>query len=190
MIYILIIIILMEVGRSPLGAADAKKRASLGVTNYAPSRLARRFHQICLGVLSEITTPHALSPVQYGALASLSIQPAIDQRGLAAVIGIDTVSAHHMVEELVQRGLVRRRVDPEDRRARILSLTARGTKLFRALFPEMRAAHDRILGSLTAAERRTFLDLLKRVVEANQNYARPGNGRRRPKRKAEINLFS
>jgi DNA-binding MarR family transcriptional regulator len=95
-----------------------------------------------------------------------------------------------MVEELVQRGLIRRRVDQEDRRGRLLTLTAHGAKLFRALFPKMRAAHDRILGSLTATERRTFLDLLKRVVDANQNYARPGNGRRRPRRKAEITLIS
>src|SRR5258708_23650811 len=95
----------------------ADRAARSGVTHHAPSRLARRFHQICLGVLSEITQPLGLSPIQYGALGSLDIQPGIDQRGLAALMGIDTVSAHHMVEELEGSGLVARHIDSEDRRA-------------------------------------------------------------------------
>src|SRR5438045_1439397 len=77
----------------------AEQAAPSAITHHAPSRLARRFHQICLGVLSEITQPLGLSPIQYGALGSLDIQPGIDQRGLAALMGIDAVSAHHMVEE-------------------------------------------------------------------------------------------
>jgi DNA-binding MarR family transcriptional regulator len=163
----------------------AERAAPSGVTHHAPSRLARRFHQICLGVLSEITQPLGLSPIQYGALGSLDIQPGIDQRGLAALMGIDTVSAHHMVEELEGSGLVARHIDSEDRRARVLNLTTRGRRLFRALLPEMQAGHDRILAPLSAAERRTLIDLLKRVVDANQKYARPGNGRRRPRRHME-----
>ncbi len=100
-------------------------------------------------------------------------------------MGIDTVSAHHMVEELEGSGLVPRHIDSEDRRARVLNLTTRGRRLFRALLPDMQAGHDRILAPLSAAERRTLIDLLKRVVDANRKYARPGNGRRRPRRNME-----
>jgi len=38
------------------------------------------------------------------------------------------------------------------------------------------------MAALTPAERQTFLDLLTRIIETNQSYARPGNGRRRPQR--------
>jgi MarR family transcriptional regulator, temperature-dependent positive regulator of motility len=95
-------------------------------------------------------------------------------------VGIDLVSAHHMVEEFEARRLLRRDVDPKDRHARVLRLTAKGTRLFLGLLPQARAAHDQILGPLSEAERETFLELLKRIVEANSKYARPGNGRRRP----------
>lgn len=164
--------------------SSRQKRTSIpaapdGVTHHAPSRLARRFHQICLGVLCEISEPHGLSPIEYGALGSLYIEPGIDQAGLAMLLGIDKVSAHHMIDEFETGGLIRRQVDPNDRRSRALSLTPAGTKMFRDLQPQMRAAHDRILASLSTAERTTFLELLKRVVESNQEFARPGNGRRR-----------
>lgn len=167
--------------------ASKQKRISVpatldGVTHHAPSRLARRFHQICLGVLSEISEPYGLSPIEYGALGSLDIEPGIDQAGLAMLLGIDKVSAHHMIDEFEARGLIRRQVDPNDRRSRALSLTLAGTKMFRNLHLQMRAAHDRILASLSTAERVIFLKLLKRVVDANQEFARPGNGRRRFRR--------
>lgn len=168
---------------APKQKRTAVPAAPDGVTHHAPSRLARRFHQICLGILSEISEPYGLSPIEYGALGSLDIEPGIDQAGLAILLGIDKVSAHHMVDEFEAQGLIRRKVDPNDRRSRALSLTSAGTKMFRDLHLQMRAAHDRILASLSTAERITFLKLLKRIVDANQEFARPGNGRRRLRRK-------
>ena len=38
----------------------------------------------------------------------------------------------------------------------------------------------RLLAVLTPTEREIFLELLARVIEANENYARPGAGRRKP----------
>ena len=50
----------------------------------------------------------------------------------------------------------------------------------------MIAAQDQIMRTLFKSERDTLLELLTRVVEANQAYARPGNGRRAPNRKASV----
>jgi len=149
-----------------------------------PAHLARRFHQLCLGVLSELTEPEGLSPIEYAVLGSLDDRPGVDQRTLAERIGVDTVTAHHLVESLEQRALVDRRIDLADRRARILALTPQGTTLRRRLRPAIAAGHDRIMAPLSEAERATLLDLLTRVIEANESYARPGNGRRKPTRKA------
>jgi hypothetical protein len=38
---------------------------------------------------------------------------------------------------------------------------------------------------LTKAERTALLDMLTRVIEANDSYARPGNARRKPRRRSE-----
>jgi hypothetical protein len=47
------------------------------------------------------------------------------------------------------------------------------------LRPKGRTQQDRILAPLTPEERPLFLDMLTRLVEAHEAYARPGNGRRR-----------
>jgi DNA-binding MarR family transcriptional regulator len=151
-----------------------------------PAHLARRFHQICLGALAQITGPQDLSPLQFGLLASIQDQPGLDQRRLADRMGIDTVSAHHHIEFLEERGLVTRVTDPKDRRSRILKLTKRGLTLRERLRPGIIDAHDRVLSSLSRSEQDTFLRLLTRIVESNEAFARPGNGRRPPRKIAEL----
>jgi DNA-binding MarR family transcriptional regulator len=147
-----------------------------------PAHLARRFHQICLGALAQITGPQDLSPLQFGVLASIQDEPGMDQRRLADRMGIDSVSAHHHIGFLEGRGLVAREIDPDDRRSRMLRLTKQGAKLCERLRPGLADAHDSLLSSLSRQEREIFLRLLTRVVESNEMFAKPGNGRRPPKR--------
>jgi DNA-binding MarR family transcriptional regulator len=150
-----------------------------------PAHLARRFHQICLGVSAEILDPADLNPIEYALLAAVDDNPGIDQRGLGVRLGIDPASASQMVDRLARRGLLEREVHPEDRRARLLRPTSVGGELRARLRPDLLAAQDRVLGVLAPGEQERLLDLLARVVEGNDSYARPGNGRRKPKRRSD-----
>jgi hypothetical protein len=100
--------------------AMAKNRVEVPQPHRVPAHLARRFHQICLGLTAEVT----------------------ERAGL----------------------------------------TQRGQALRDRLRKDALAAQDRILSPLPAADRVKFLDLLTRLVEVHETYARPGNGRRRPPR--------
>jgi DNA-binding MarR family transcriptional regulator len=146
------------------------------------SHLARRFHQICLGATAEVIEPAGITPGEFGLLAAVQDLPDLEQRSLARTLGIDPVSAGQMIDRLEGAGLLKRRVDPGDRRARLLSATPQGAALRERLRPAALEAQERIMAALTPAERQTLLDLLTRIVETNQCYARPGNGRRRPQR--------
>jgi len=53
------------------------------------------------------------------------------------------------------------------------------------LRPVALRAQERIMSVLAHEEQVLFLDLLTRIVEGNQAYARPGNGRRKPRRQGE-----
>ena len=143
-----------------------------------PAALARRFAQICLAVVAESLAGEDVTPLQYAALAHLNDEPDIDQNGLAARLGVEQSHGSLLVEQLVVAGLVERRVNGEDRRARMLRLTARGAKLYQRLLPGARSRQDRMLAPLAPAEREIFLDQLVRIVLANEIYARPGAGRR------------
>ena len=156
--------------------------SAIPAIHRVPAHLARRFHQLCLGVLAEVTDPEGIIPLQFAVLASLDDVPGIDQRRLAQRLGIDPATTGHLIDELEELGFVDRRIDPVDRRARILRLTPSGLKLRRRLRPAMIAAHARIMVPLSSAEQTKLIELLTRVVEANEAYARPGNGRRRLRR--------
>ena len=152
----------------------------------APFPLARRFLQICTAAVAEPLAREDLMPLDMGVLAYLNRQngePNIDQNGLAAGLGIDRYSASLLVERLEKKGIVERRVNGADRRARLLRLTARGEKLHSRLRTPVGEKQMALLAPLSTKEQELFLDFLMRVVETNYALARPGAGRRKPVRR-------
>jgi DNA-binding MarR family transcriptional regulator len=144
-----------------------------------PVALARRFVQICMGVAAETLAEEDLAPLEYGVLAYLGDEPDLDQIGMAARLGTDRNTTSLLVEKLEGKGLIERRVNGADRRAKLLRLTARGDALHERIRPAMRASQRRILVALPPAEREPFLDQLIRIIKASEAYARPGSGRRK-----------
>jgi len=67
------------------------------------------------------------------------------------------------VDRVEQRGLVARTFDPEDRRARIVTLTPKGETLIRRIFASHVRAMERATSGLSAAERNTLVALLKKL---------------------------
>src|ERR1041385_8147131 len=86
-----------------------------------PTAIARRFHQVCVARTSELMSPVGLTPLQYGAMLHLSKTTAIEQNSLAERINVDRNTASLLVEQLVKKGLLDRRVNGADRRSRLLS---------------------------------------------------------------------
>jgi DNA-binding MarR family transcriptional regulator len=144
--------------------------------------LARRFYQICVTLSADSVAAADLTPLQFAVLACLNKrngEPGIDQNGLAARLGVERSHVSLLVEELGKRGLVERRVNGTDRRARILRLTSKGEGLFDRLRKKNAAANERVLDPLTPKERELLFDMLIRVIRQNTAYARPGAGRRK-----------
>lgn len=136
------------------------------------------------GVMAEVVEPHGLMPQQWGIIVAIVREPGTDQRRVAERQSIDANTASRLIDELEASGLVRRLVSPDDRRAKCLELTPTGALMRQKLRGPIMAAQDRVLAALNQTEKKSLLDMLTRVVEANQAYARPGNGRRRPVRTA------
>src|SRR5580704_9922510 len=166
----------------PLSSKRREAMNSVPPRHRVPAHLARRFHQICLGAIAEIILPAGITPSEYAVLAVIIDLPNLDQQSLAKQLGIDPVSAGQMIARLEASGYLERRIAPHDRRARPLVATRAGAKLRESLRGPALAAQNRILEPLSVRERRAYLELLTRVVEGNQSYARPGNGRRPPRR--------
>jgi DNA-binding MarR family transcriptional regulator len=165
----------------PSGGADLAPDIAPPVRR-TPMSLSRRFMQICTAAAADALASEGLTPLESGVLAYLSRvsgEPCIDQISLAARMGVDRSHASLLVDRLFDRGLVDRQINPENRRAHILRLTAAGEKVHARTRPSFNAGQQKILAVLRPAERELLLDLLVRVVEGNRILARPGAGRRK-----------
>jgi DNA-binding MarR family transcriptional regulator len=149
-----------------------------------PTAIARRLHQICVAKTSEVVGEAGLTPLQYGVLIHLSKltgKPGIEQSSLAGRLNVDRNTASLLVEQLVKKELVERRVNGADRRARLLTLTPKGEELYAQLRPAHLAANRSILAPITPHERKLLISLLIRVIEGNlarENRGSHGHSRR------------
>jgi DNA-binding MarR family transcriptional regulator len=145
----------------------------------APAALARRFQQICVAMIAEALVGEDVVQLEYAVLQFLDDVPGIDQRRLAEALGIDRNNTGVLVDGLEKKGLLDRRVNGEDRRARQLSVTAKGRKVLDRVRPKSRVTSERILKPLARAEQDQFIEFMVRLIEGNRSYARPGAGRRK-----------
>lgn len=86
------------------------------------------------------------------------------QRDLAYFTAQDPGGVSRVLDELVDKGLVRRRHDARDRRKLLVEPTAKGRAWFRASSPEVMARVGKLFEPLTVAQRRRLRDLLSALV--------------------------
>lgn len=85
---------------------------------------------------------------------------------LATAIGVDQPRASRLVQEGVERGLVRRVPDPSDARRALIQLTTAGRSQLGEVQDHRRSAVETALASFTPEEARTFAELFARFVQA------------------------
>jgi DNA-binding MarR family transcriptional regulator len=142
----------------------------LEIHNMA-GHLIRRLHQHSVSTFNETLagSDYAITPVQFAAMNALRVNPAIDQRTLARLIGYDPATIGGVVDRLEAKGYVARQINPQDRRARLLELTEFGARALAEVIPMVRAAQTAILTGLDEAQRDQFLALARQVVDASSD---------------------
>ena len=137
-----------------------------------PGHYIRRLQQIAVGIFMDETADVNVTPVQFALLFAASQETGLDQRTLAGRIGLDTSTIGAVVDRLESRELIERKVSPDDKRVRLLSVTPAGKKLLQGVMPAMLRAQDRMLAPLPKADRSKFMTMVKRIVEENNAWSR------------------
>jgi MarR family transcriptional regulator, temperature-dependent positive regulator of motility len=128
--------------------------------------LIRRAHQAHDSIFAEQTAGYDVTSPQMAALSAIQWNPGIDLSSLAEYIGYDAATIGSLVNRLVAKRLVSRRVGKHDRRTRNLTLTPRGEAFVNLVLRQANRVESELLAVLSPQERRHFMDLLYRVVEA------------------------
>ena len=128
--------------------------------------LIRRLHQQSTQVFVQRTQAAGfdLTPVQYAAIEAIYDNPGIDQARVAEMIGYDRATIGGVIERLEKKDWINREVSEQDRRARVLSLTAKGKKIRSALEPIVKDLQKDILQPLSDEDRACFINLARQVV--------------------------
>ena len=125
---------------------------NLSTIGYAVSRRFR-----------DLLAPLQLGPREFALLRAVGASEGESQQAIGDRLGIPPSRMVAFVDGLEARGLLERRLNPEDRRTRALHLTDAGGDLLGQAF-EVAVAHERDLcAGLSDAEREQLLDLLQRV---------------------------
>ena len=137
-----------------------------------PGYLIRRLHQIHVAMFVETVARGSITPIQYGLLSILAGRPNIDQLTIGEELGLDRANVTGILKRLESRKLVSRVVDPANRRRKLCLATQKGITLIRRFDAQMQACQTRLLSPLAPPERRNFMELLARLVEANNEFGR------------------
>jgi DNA-binding MarR family transcriptional regulator len=126
---------------------------------------ARRAALAVIGVFLERMADYDLRPVDFSVLSLVTHNPGITSRQLCAALNILAPNLVGMVNALEKRDLIVRQPHPLDGRAMGLHLTPAGVTLMRRA--EKTAAQLELdsTSRLTDAERKTLLQLLKKVYK-------------------------
>ncbi|MFC5676670.1 MarR family winged helix-turn-helix transcriptional regulator [Aeromicrobium endophyticum] len=99
-------------------------------------------------------------PRGYQVLVNATASTCSNQATLAQQLGIDRTVMTYLVDDLEKAGLVERRPDPADRRARQVLRTTAGETALAEAGRRIRAVEDHVLGGLAATDAQTFRRLL------------------------------
>jgi len=136
-----------------------------------PATLARRLGFMLVRasagsgrLAAETLAPLRIDGRHYGVLAILRELGPVSQQTLADILAVDRSTIVAFVDELEDLGHVRRGRNPSDRRAYAGELTAYGAKGQQEAAELLTTCERHYLEPLSAAERRTLLELLGRLV--------------------------
>ena len=104
-----------------------------------------------------VLAAHGLSMWGYVVLTALDDGPVRTQAALAEQVGADKTRIITTLDRLQESGLISRQPDPQDRRARLLSITPAGQRLRASAQAQIQANENDLLALLPAADRAGFL---------------------------------
>jgi DNA-binding MarR family transcriptional regulator len=129
-----------------------------------PTWLLSRANARAQGLLAEAFASEGVRGYHFRLLAALEQYGPSSQADLGRGTGIDRSDVVATLDDLVARGLARRKRDTDDRRRNVVSISARGVRLLGRLDSLLDAVQAAVLAPLSARERTTFVGLLEKMT--------------------------
>lgn len=126
--------------------------------------LLRRAHQRSSSIFQDLFMESGLTPMQFTSLIKIRDKGHVSQNLLGRLNNADPATIMGIVNRLVQRQLIQKKIDPADKRKSFLTLTSKGLELINSLEVAAHKVSQDTLKPLSANEQKIFLSLLARLT--------------------------
>jgi DNA-binding MarR family transcriptional regulator len=141
-------------------------QSTLGFLLADASRLLRRRFQ-------QESRDLPMTGAQLKIIARLAHAEGLSQAALAGLLDLEPMTLSRHVDRMEAAGLIERRPDPNDRRARQLFTTEKSRELLQPMRARAAAVYDSVLAGMSEAERQALIDALNTII-ANLAAGEPG----------------
>ena len=135
-----------------------KRDKSIG---YVVNHLSRVMTQ----ALNDAIKDFGVSPGQVPVLMCLWEQDGLTQRELYERVNIEQATMSNTLKRMERDGLVRRKPDPNDRRAARILLTAKAKKLEAKVSDAIKDVNKTALGKLKKKDKKCLMDLMGTMID-------------------------
>jgi DNA-binding MarR family transcriptional regulator len=146
--------------------AEVEQFAKIFDLELKPGFLFRRLHNRATSLFHNFTGQEDLTPRQFGVLLALFQNGPLTQTVLAKRLFLDRSTLGEMLQRMVQRGLVHRRVPDDDRRTAEVSITPAGKQAMLAIVRHADDAMTKLIEPLPEEYRPLFLKCLLILANA------------------------
>ena len=153
-----------EVGTGSRERNAAKKPSRLDLFRFVPFRLNRLAAEVSSALSSEYPARYGLDIPEWRVLATLGFRnEACSAQYIAHCTRTHKSTISRAVTALMNRQLVERIENADDRREFALRMTPNGKALYQELIPRLLRREQEILSCLSAQERQDFAKLLGKI---------------------------
>ena len=147
-------------------SASPTDDAVLRLDAFLPFRLSFTSNLVSDRVASTYMALFDLRIPEWRLVAVVAEEDGITQQGIGQRTRMDKVTVSRAAIALVDRGLVARVANPEDRRSHLLVLTEAGRTLYAAVAPKALELERRIFARFSQAELAALTAMLRRIDAA------------------------
>jgi DNA-binding MarR family transcriptional regulator len=126
----------------------------------------RRAHGRFAADFARTVAGTGMRQVLFGILSVVDANPGINQGAAGRMLGVQRANMVSLINETVDAGWIDRQVADDDRRAFALNLTEAGRETLGRTLEKLQAHEEALLAGLSAGERATLIELLRRIVRA------------------------
>ncbi len=130
----------------------------------------KRAYVVAMSGFQEAVGDPTLSPRVLSALTIVVTNPNLTQSDLARRLGVERSGLVAIVDQLEEKGCLRRVMVPGDRRSFALVPTPRGVEICRVAYRRVKEYEDRILDVLSGSERTQLLRLLQKIRKSQEDF--------------------